>query len=302
MLGPLFWNIYFDDILHLIPEAQAYADDCTLSFPCKDNNHYQTIIHINEALKTIVSWGKKWQVTLASEKTQLMVISRRLRPNNLPQIKIDGEYIIPQSRIDILGIQFDQGLTFTDHVKDLAKRTAQKFACLRRVAHLLDSKGCSMLYNSQIRSLMEYAPLVWSSCPRSYLRLLDKVQERAQRLVNNKRHEEQQVNFQSLQHRRAVSGMCVLYKVQVKGYPQLADLRLPPALRPARSTRQANVLGSEVAVPFARTELFIRSFHPYYARMWNRLCQNVSPQSFTSLHNFKCFIHNYLKDNPNFFL
>ena len=160
VLGPIFWNIFFDDILHLVPEAQAFADDCTLSFECMDNNHIQTIHHINEALKSIISWSKKWQVTLAADKTQLMLISRRPRPLNSPRIVLNNENISLQTSINILGVQFDEKLTFTDHVRELANRAAKKFACLRRVAHLLDERGCTMIYNSHIRSIMEYAPLV----------------------------------------------------------------------------------------------------------------------------------------------
>ena len=104
VLGPIFWNIFFDDILHLVPEAQAFADDCTLSFECMDNNHIQTIHHINEALKSIISWSKKWQVTLAADKTQLMLISRRPKPLNAPRIVLNNENISLQTSINILGL------------------------------------------------------------------------------------------------------------------------------------------------------------------------------------------------------
>ena len=193
----------------MIPEAQAFADDCTLSFKCADNNHANTINHINETLKTITSWGRKWQVTLAAEKTQLMLISRRAKPVGVPRIKLNNDVIPYEKSINILGVQFDEKLTFVEHVKDLASRTAKKFACLRRIAPLLDEKGCTMLYNSQIRSIMEYAPLVWSSCPPSYLKLLDKIQERVSRLIDTKRPQDNPVALQTLQHRRAFSGLSV---------------------------------------------------------------------------------------------
>ena len=37
VLGPLLWNVYFNDILQLIPETTAYADDCTLTFTLSHN-------------------------------------------------------------------------------------------------------------------------------------------------------------------------------------------------------------------------------------------------------------------------
>ena len=35
ILGPILWNIYVDDLLQLVPEIVAYADDCTLSHSFK---------------------------------------------------------------------------------------------------------------------------------------------------------------------------------------------------------------------------------------------------------------------------
>ena len=117
---------------------------------------------------------------------QLMVISRSSRPANLPNVKLENKTLAYQSTMNKLGILFDSRLTFTKHVKDLAGRAARKFACLRRIARFLDGEGCTAIYNFQIRFSVEYSPLVWPSCPPSYLRLLDKIQERAQTLVNNK--------------------------------------------------------------------------------------------------------------------
>ena len=298
VLGPIFWNIFFDDILHLVPEAQAFADDCTLSFGCVDRNHGQTIHHINEVLKIIISWSKKWQVTLAAEKTQLMLISRRPKPLNVPRILLDNEHISLQTSINILGVQFDEKLTFTEHVKELASRAAKKFACLRRVAHLLDEKGCTMLYNSQIRSIMEYAPLVWSSCPPSYNALLDRIQERVRRLIDSKRNMENPVTLQPLCHRRAVSGLCVFYKAHVMLCPHLSDLRLPAARVTSYQTRETTTTGKEVQVPFARTALYMRSFHPFYSRVWNSIVWIFDNENITTLSNFKKTINKHLLQNP----
>lgn len=35
VIGPLLWNVYFSDILHVIPEAHTYAEVCTLSISCE---------------------------------------------------------------------------------------------------------------------------------------------------------------------------------------------------------------------------------------------------------------------------
>ena len=55
VLGPLLWNVYFNDILQLIPESHAYADDCTLTFTCDRRDREATIATINHSLQSIIS-------------------------------------------------------------------------------------------------------------------------------------------------------------------------------------------------------------------------------------------------------
>ncbi|KAG0721637.1 hypothetical protein GWK47_046083 [Chionoecetes opilio] len=134
---------------------------------------------------------------------------------------------------------------------------------------------------------MEYSPLAWSSCPPSYLGLLDRVQARAQRLARLKAPEAAAQIIQLLQQRRDVAGMCVMYKAHRMQLLQLAELRLNPRARPFHSTRAAHNIDHQVTVPFARTEHYIRSFLPRYGRLWNTLVRQTDLHLTTSLHAFK---------------
>ncbi|KAG0725058.1 hypothetical protein GWK47_039348 [Chionoecetes opilio] len=68
------------------------------------------------------------------------------------------------------------------------------------------------------------SPPDWSSCPPLYLGLLDKVQNRAQRLNLLKAAQTCSRPLQSLQHRRDVAGLGVTYKILKQGAPHLAIL------------------------------------------------------------------------------
>ncbi|KAG0718254.1 hypothetical protein GWK47_052787 [Chionoecetes opilio] len=108
----------------------------------------------------IASWGKRWQVTLAPDKIQAILISRRQDAVNWDQhaILLEGRKIHLQESVNILGVEFDSGLTYTSHVRKVAKDAAWKLSCIRLVAHLLDAQGFGTLYKSQVRYLMEYSP------------------------------------------------------------------------------------------------------------------------------------------------
>ncbi|KAG0704441.1 hypothetical protein GWK47_024684 [Chionoecetes opilio] len=134
---------------------------------------------------------------------------------------------------------------------------------------------------------MEYSPLAWSSCPPSYLGLLDRVQARAQRLARLKAPEAAAQIIQPLQQRRDVAGMCVMYKAHRMQLLQLAELRLNPRARPFHSTRVAHNINHQVTVPFAKTEHYLRSFLSRYGRLWNTLVRQTDLHLTTSLHAFK---------------
>ncbi|KAG0715070.1 RNA-directed DNA polymerase from mobile element jockey [Chionoecetes opilio] len=264
VLGPLLWNVYFNDILQLIPEAQAYADDCTLAFPCDRRDWQDTVCRINLALDNIVTWSIRWQVSLVPDKTQALLISRRQDITNLPapDIRLEGRSLPLQRSISILEVEFDAGLTFTSHARRVAKNSAWRLSCVRRISHLLDAKGVEVLYKAQVRPLMEYSPLAWSSCPPSYLATLDRVQRRAQRLASDKRPHHAPDSFQPLQKRRDVAGLCVMHKALNLHTPHLAAIKLPRPQPPLHSTRVAPHRQEQVTVPFSRTEHHLR--FPFY--------------------------------------
>ncbi|KAG0708049.1 hypothetical protein GWK47_024081 [Chionoecetes opilio] len=91
---------------------------------------------------------------------------------------------------------------------------------------LLEGRGLEILYKPQVRSSLEYACLAWGSAANKHLALLDKVQARAVRIIedNNAR---QEPHLTTLQHRRDVAGLTVVFKVQVKRVSHLQALWQP---------------------------------------------------------------------------
>ena len=94
-------------------------------------------------MKLILAWGKKWQVSMTPDKTQMMEVTRRQNRQqlHLPDIKLNNNILIEQSSINILGVEVDNKLSFTGHVKNIAQNCARKLACLRRVSRYLDANG-----------------------------------------------------------------------------------------------------------------------------------------------------------------
>jgi len=52
------WNIYFDDLLHLIPEAVAYADDLTIHISYAKEHTQENSERLQWIIDLTTKWGK----------------------------------------------------------------------------------------------------------------------------------------------------------------------------------------------------------------------------------------------------
>ena len=265
VLGPLLWNIYINDLLNLVPSAMAYADDITVSLPFASGEEEATSSRLNSLLGRIEDWGRRWQVSFAPHKTQLLVVSRTRKHIRLCY---NGTTLEPEDKIKILGVTYDSKLTFKTHIEELARTAAGKLASLRRISWLLDSRGRELLYNAQIRSSLEYCCLAWGGAAPTHLAMLDKIQRRAERIISEGHADVHRRALLTLQHRRTVAGLTTLYKVQELRVPHLQPLRQPPRHVEIR-TRAVNEAPSALAVPRSHTSHHQRQFVGSYVRWWN---------------------------------
>lgn len=119
VFGPLMWNIFINDLLNLVPEAQAFADDMTLSISYEARNEPVTVSKISSRLKNIIAWGNRCQVKFASRKTHLMLVTR-MQPTT--RIYVDNKLLNPQHETDVVGVTSDRKLTFNTHIENIAKK------------------------------------------------------------------------------------------------------------------------------------------------------------------------------------
>ena len=85
----------------------------------------------------------------------------------------------------VRGITIDTNLNFYSHLKQLCKIVANKLNALTRIICYLDKKQINLLYNSFSKGQLSYCPLTWTFCSRRSNNLINKLQERALRVVYN---------------------------------------------------------------------------------------------------------------------
>ena len=101
-----------------------------------------------------------------------------------------GEFDVHNSREEkLLGVKTDAKLSFENHVSFLCKKASQKLHALARVVNFMDLAKRKSLMKAFITSQFNYCPLIWMFHSRQLNNRINKIQERALRLVykdNNK--------------------------------------------------------------------------------------------------------------------
>ena len=83
----------------------------------------------------------------------------------------------------ILGVIIDNRLTFSSHIRELCKKASQKISALSRISNQLNDSEKVLLFNAVVKSQFNYCPLVWMFCSRTSNSMINRVHERALRVI-----------------------------------------------------------------------------------------------------------------------
>ena len=87
--------------------------------------------------------------------------------------------------IKVLGVTLDAKLNFNEHIKNLCNRASHQINALKRISRYLDIDGRLRIYQAFIKSNFTYCPVSWIFCGKRNSDKLEKLQERALRVVYN---------------------------------------------------------------------------------------------------------------------
>ena len=90
--------------------------------------------------------------------------------------------------VKLLGITIDDKLNFSEHVIKLCKKANQKLHALARISNFMGTDKLRLILKSFIESQFAYCPLVWMFCTRKLNHRINRIHERALRLVYKDDH------------------------------------------------------------------------------------------------------------------
>ena len=278
ILGPLLFSVFIDDLVDTCEnQLYLYVDDSTLFAPIRSVNERASVFtRLNRDLEKMRVWAAKWKVTFESTKCKALMLSRKRMPA-IPDLYFGNTKLAVEMELSILGVAVDIKLLWSRHISNISKNAGQRLGALRKIANKLDTAGRATVYKAQIRSIMEHACLSWMSASPTVLNQLDSIQLKALRIIGvNQATACSELAIPSLQHRREVAAVTVVYKTHTSHCPRDLQELLPCPYTSGRPTRASSSMPNHaLAMPHAKTSTLDRTFLHSAIRIWNALPDTV---------------------------
>ena len=158
-----------------------YADDSTLY--TVERNMEDLPNTLENETSSILNWFRMNEMKPNDDKCHLIVTNQ-----DSVSVTLGNETIEATDSVDLLGITIDSNLNFNEHIRNLCKKGNQKLHALARISKYLNEEKLKIIMKTFIQSQFNYCPLVWMWHNRTLNNKINRLHERALRIVyrNNK--------------------------------------------------------------------------------------------------------------------
>ena len=95
----------------------------------------------------------------------------------------DGTSLMSETEVTVVGMTIGDILCFSQHISICCKKAARQLNALAQISKHLNINSRRAIYKSFITSNFSYCPLVWHFCGQVNNQKLEKIQERALRIL-----------------------------------------------------------------------------------------------------------------------
>lgn len=222
-LGPLFFLCLINDITEVVQHSscQLFADDFKI-YKRIDTVLDSYLLQID--LNNISEWATKNCLFFNVEKCFQMTFSRKTIKTDY-SYNINGLPLPDKKNIKDLGIIFDSELTFNLHIDNMVSRAFRLLGfVIRNSCNFKNEKTLVRLFNVYVRSVIEYASLIWSPLYDVHINTIEKVQKKFLRYLYYKKYNIysfdisyeillNEFNFNKLETRRLISSALFAHKL-----------------------------------------------------------------------------------------
>ena len=278
VLGPLLFLLYINDLPNCLVNSEPlmYADDTHLTYA--SNNIEDIECTLNRDLANVSDWLKANKLTLNKTKTEFMVIGSWQKLglfDKSPNLVLDSFPIKQVSTTKSVGVLVDKHLSWNAHIASKSKKIASGIGAIKRCRPFVPIETLKYAYNAIVQLHFDYCDVVWGNCNATLATKLQKLQNRAARILTFSSYDTNtdplldKLSWRKLADRGRSHIATMVYK-------SLNNLG-PDYLR-AKFVDRENVTSytlrdttNKLAVPKPHTNYLKKSFSYSGATLWNSL-------------------------------
>ena len=282
MLGPVLFSLYTAPLTDLLTKHSVnhhvYADDTQIYVPIDPSTEQDIISNIEACATDIKQWMTKNKLKLNEDKTEIIAVGSKFSLKHLKATTVD----IAGSQIDIvtagsirsLGVFFDSSFTMKSQITNICKSIHFQLRNISKIRDTIDTDTTKLLVNSFITSRLDYCNSLLSGITSSQVNRLQKMQNRAARIVSRTKPSEhitpvlKDLHWLPVNYRIKFKILCFAYKCRTgTAPPYISELLVEH--QPARTLRSAS--SENFKIPKTRTHTGSQAFSYTAPKLWNDL-------------------------------
>ena len=166
-----------------------YADDTSISLHGSSTSE----IEMNMELNNIDQWLRTNKLSLNTTKTEMMIIGSRqkLAAQDKASLEVKlGETKLKQvDHTKSLGVTIDTNLSWAEHISNMTKKISSKLSAFKRIRPFITKESAVKIYNALVRPDFDYCSEVWGGTFKTLCDRLQKLQNRAARIVTRSNYD-----------------------------------------------------------------------------------------------------------------
>ena len=217
-------------------------------------------------------------------KCMLITTAQNRRSLGDLSIKLNNQFIEQVENFKLLGVIVNQNLSWTPHVKSVAKILNTKLFQLRQLRRILPEKFRAIFYKCHFQPYLDYCSTIWDSHDISSADMLNRQQKIAFRLILGSKYNTdltmnlKRLNIFDIRTRHNFNSYKFIYKTLNKMSPSYLSNLFKYKQTPYSS------INSKLVVQKPRINVIKQSMKYKGTILWNNLGDN-----FKAAPNFKTF-------------